>query len=242
VRPLPEGPADHVVLVGADSLEGYRAELVLRDGTRACVLARAEPAGVLTDALSLSAALGVPLEAGWGLDEAAIDLLRAPRERVGPPAEGRVPESHRPVLDQRIGAFTALWAAFFIPAATVVLALSPARPDLPPSTLALVLPALTALIALGIGLVLLGLHRTVTLTDGKLRTQRFWFKVRLGAEWTDPGRVVGAFSVAAGVTGPEHLLVATADGLTALPTGRQAGRMFPLYSGGAVGTAGRAAE
>jgi hypothetical protein len=146
------------------------------------------------------------------------------------------------VLDQRIGAFTALWAAFFIPAATVVLALSPARPDLPPSTLALVLPALTALIALGIGLVLLGLHRTVTLTDGKLRTQRFWFKVRLGAEWTDPGRVVGAFSVAAGVTGPEHLLVATADGLTALPTGRQAGRLFPLYSGGAVGTAGRAAE
>lgn len=237
--PLPErGTVQRLVLAGTSDIEGYAVEAV-GTGKRRIVLSGASPARVLADALALSTQLGVPLEPGWGIDRDALNLLRSPAS--SPSLVRPFVVSHRTVPDQAIGAGTALWAAAFIPGATFVLALSPARPNLMPTTLALVLPGLTALFALGVGLWLLGLRERLSLEGGRLTRQRCWFARPLGAKEETAG-VVGLYAVSP-LGGPSrHLLVVTRNGPVALATDPQAGVALAHYPGAEERTAGRAAE
>jgi len=241
VRPAPIrfDDADHLELASAESMDGYRVDLVRRDESRTCVLARSEPAGVLADALALSTELGVPLRPGWGLDEEALALLRD-SSATDPHLAERTIDEHGPLPDQRIGATTALWATLFVPGATLVLIVSPARPDEPPTTLALVLPLLTAVISGVIAAVLFGLRQRATIRGGRLETTRTWFGRPLRASSPVEG-VRGVFGVATDGGAAEHLLVATSTGLVAIPTDRVVILQRSLNSGPAR-DAGRAAQ
>lgn len=226
VAPMRLDDADRLELVSAESMDGYRADLVYRDGSRRCVLARSEPAGVLADALSLSTELGVPLRPGWGLDEEALAVLRDPAT-TGPYLDARTIEDHGLLPDQRIGAMTALWATLFVPGATLVLTLSPARPDEPPTSLALILPLLTALLSGVITALLFGLRQRVVIRGGRLETIRSWFGRPLRDKATVEA-VSGVFGVAPDGGAAEHLLVATPSGPIAIPTDRVAGPQWSL--------------
>jgi len=237
--PMKLDDVDRLELVSADSMDGYRADLVYRDGARRCALARSEPAGVLADALSLSTELGVPLRPGWGLDDEALAALRD-RTTTGSSLDALVIEEHGPLPDQRIGAMTALWATLFVPGATLVLILSPARPDEPPTALALILPLLTAVVSGVIAAWLFGLRQRVVIRGGRLETTRSWFGRPLAHTVTVEG-VTGVFGVAPGGGATEHLLVATPSGPVAVPTDRVAGPHKTLLPR-AGKASGRAAE
>lgn len=238
--PLPaRSSVQRLVLAGTTDIEGYAVEAVAAVGERRIVLSGADPARVLADALALSTELGVALEPGWGLDRDALELLRSP---AGAPLLDQPLElSHRIVPDQAIGAGTSLWAAAFIPGASVVLGVSPARPNLTPTTLALVLPALTALYALVVGLWLLGLRESVTIAKGRLTRRRRWFNRPLGTPVESTG-LVALYAVAPLGGASRHLLAATPAGPVALPSDPQAGVALGHYLGSQERSAGRAAE
>jgi hypothetical protein len=239
-RPLPQpAMAQRLVLAGTSNIEGYAVDAVAPSGRTRRVLSGADPGRVLADGVALAAALGVPLEPGWGLGRDALDALAAP---AGPPLRGQpLVVSHRIVPDQAIGTGTALWAAAFIPAATLVLAISPARPNLTPSALAFVLPGLTALYALVVGLWLLGLRETLTLEGSHVIRRRHWFGRPLG-EAAETSGVVALYPVAPLGGASRHLLAATKTGPIAIPTDPEAGAIVSGYLSAEVRSAGRAAE
>jgi hypothetical protein len=239
-RPLPPRVAgQRLVLSGTSNIEGYSIDLIGLSGTTRGVLSGADPGRVLTDGLALSGKLGVPLEPGWGLRRDALREFGAPR------APMLVVEplvvNHHIVPDQAIGTGTALWGAAFIPAATLVLAVSPARPNLTPSTLAFVLPGLTALYALVVGLWLLGLRETLTLEGGRVIRRRHWFGRPLGSA-LETTRVCGLYPVAPLGARAHHLLLSTEAGPVAIPTDPEAGLTISNYLSAQEAAAGRAAE
>jgi hypothetical protein len=238
--PLPErASVQKLRLSGTSNIEGYAVEALLPNGAHRIVLSGPDPGRVLGDALALSGELGVPLEPGWGISREDLSLFRSP---VGAPLLVQpFVVNHRIVPDQAIGAGTALWAAAFIPSATVVLALSPARPSLTPTVLALVLPGLTALFALLVGLWLLGLRETLTLESGGITRRRRWFSSALGVATETPG-VVALRPVSPLGGASRHLLAATRSGPVAFPTDPEAGETLSRYPGAQDRTAGRAAE
>jgi hypothetical protein len=238
--PLPErASVQKLLLSGTSNIEGYAVEAFLPNGAHRIVLSGPDPGRVLGDALALSSELDAPLEPGWGLGREELSLFKSP---AGAPLLLQpLVVSHRIVPDQAIGAGTALWAAAFIPAATVVLALSPARPSLSPTALALVLPGLTALFALVVGLWLLGLRETLTLEAGRITRRRRWFSRALGVVTETPD-VVALLSVSP-LGGPSrHLLAATRGGPVAFPSDGDAGAALSSYSAAQERAAGRAAE
>jgi hypothetical protein len=239
-RPLPtRGSIQRLVLSGTSDIEGYGVDAVTASGPPRKLLSGADPGRVLTDGLALSAELGVPLSPGWGLRQAELGVLASP---ASAPLLGQtLAVSHRIVPDQTIGAGTALWAAAFVPAATLVLALSPARPSLSPSTLAFVLPGLTAFYALVVGLWLLGLRETLTLDGGRITRRRGWFGRPLGGALETPD-VVGLYAVAPLGAPSRHLMAATRAGPVALPTDPQAGTALSRDLRTEERSAGRAAE
>jgi hypothetical protein len=239
-RALPQrAVGQRLVLAGTSNIEGYAIDLVAPSGAIRGVLSGADPGRVLTDGLTLSAELGVPLEPGWGLGREALHEFgtqASPLFLAQP-----LVVTHRVVPDQAIGTGTALWAAAFVPAATIVLAVSPARPNLTPTALALVLPGLTALYALVVGLWLLGLRETLALGGRRVTRRRHWFGRALGATLETTG-VIGLHPVAP-LGGPSrHLLVATEIGPLAIRTDPQAGVAVSDYLSAEDRAAGRAAE
>jgi hypothetical protein len=239
-RPLPERSSiQRLALSGTSDIEGYAVDAIPSSGPPRRLLSGADPGRVLTDGLALSAELGVPLSPGWGLGPAALGVLASPAS--APRLGQRLAVSHRIVADQAIGAGTALWAAAFIPAATLVLAISPARPSLTPTTLAFVLPGLTALYALAVGLWLLGLREKLTLDAGRITRRRDWFGRPFGHALETPG-VVGLYAVAPLGAPARHLLAATRAGPVALPTEPQAATALSSDWRPDERPAGRAAE
>jgi hypothetical protein len=237
---LPErSSTQRLVLSGTSNIEGYAVVAVAPSGARRVTLSGADPGRVLGDALALSAELGVPLEPGWGLDRDALGVLRAPAST--PLLSDPLVLRHRVVPDQAIGAGTALWASAFILGATVVMALSPARPNVAPTALALVLPCLTSLFALAVGLWLLGLRETLTIENGRMTRRRRWFKKPLGASTETPA-VVGLYAVAPFGGPSRHLLAATRNGPLGIVTDPQAGMALSGSRRAAEPVAGRAAE
>jgi hypothetical protein len=234
----PRAVGQRLLLSGTSNIEGYAIDLVAPSGGIRGVLSGADPGRVLTDGLTLSAELGVPLEPGWGLGREA---LREFGTRVSPLFLQPLVVTHRVVPAQAIGTGTALWGAAFIPAATIVLAISPARPNLTPSALAFVLPGLTALYALVVGLWLLGLRETLTLGGSRITRRRHWFGRTLGATLETTG-VISLHPVAPLGGSSQHLLVATEMGPVAIPTDPQAGATVSDYLSAEERASGRAAE
>jgi hypothetical protein len=238
--PLPEpSAAQRLVLTGTSNIEGYAVDAVAASGARRRLLSGADPGRVLADSLALSSALGAPLEPGWGLDRKALGVLCHPAR--APLLVQPFVIKHRIIPDQAIGAGTALWAGAFIPLATLVLALSPARPNLGPTTLALVLPALTSLYALAVGVWLFGLKETLTLERGQLTRRRFWFDHALGPN-VETQDVVALHGVAPLGGSTRHLLAATRTGPVAFPSEPRVGEALSRYPGEELPLAGRAAE
>jgi hypothetical protein len=239
-RPLPpRAVGQRLVLSGTSNIEGYAVDLIAPSGATRGVLSGADPGRVLSDGLALSTELGVPLEPGWGLGRTALREFGAPSRPMHFVEPLLV--NHRIVPDQAIGTGTAFWGAAFIPAATLVLAVSPARPNLTPSVLAFVLPGLTALYALGVGLWLLGLRETLRFEGSRLTRRRHWFGRGLGKQLETAG-VCALYPVAPLGERTHHLLIATETGPIAFPTDPQAGLTVSSYLSAHERAAGRAAE
>ncbi len=240
-RPLPNvGRPVELMLTSSEEEDAYQAQLVGDDGRRELVLARDEPAGILADALRLALFLQVPLTPAWGLTAAELRVFDA-TERAGS-AAGRVSGMHRPLLEQRVGMLASFWASLFVVGGSAVMALSPDRPPAAPAALSLVLPALTALVPLAVGVWLVGLKEELVIDAARVERQRSWFGHPLGGRGVDRVRVLGSFPVSAGAGGPFHVLVATERGPLAVVTDSQAGASFLLHPAKSDKAPGRAAE
>jgi hypothetical protein len=158
----------------------YRAVIVFADGARRTVLEHSEPSAVLEDAVFLSQELGLPLVAGWGLDEGRIDmLLRASDHAPRWDHDGPLTFDSPPFAGQRHAAWTTLWACAFVVVATFLMSES-ARAKVSPSLLSLVLPGLGALVVLLVGLWLIGARGTLVLGPTGVTRHRYWFNFELG--------------------------------------------------------------
>lgn len=245
--PLPARPGASALRLelGGDELPPtYRVTLVLDDGSRHTVLEATDPARVLDDAEHLAKVLGVPRGTGWGLDATALDELvgtaPAPVKRFGP--DDTFTLEHPPLAGQRPAAYTTLWASAFVLVASFVMSDGPERKGLVPSTLSLVLPGLGVLVLLVIGLWLLGLRESVTLTPTGLTRRRSWFRHELSAPETRVARVLGAALVRPGARSDGHLLVASDAGLMSVPASAPVGANLLERGRVPVSAAERAAE
>ena len=195
----------------------YRAVMVFGDGERRTVLERAEPAGVLEDAVLLARELDVPLVAGWGIDDGTRDALLGAGDHAHRLESGAtITFDSPPFAGQRNAAWTTLWASAFVVVATILMSES-ARAKVTPSALSLVLPGIGAFIVLLLGIGLMGARGTLLLGSTSVIRRRFWFRLELG-----DARSVELNVAAAAVALPPggsvgHLVVSNGKNLFAFP-------------------------
>jgi hypothetical protein len=195
----------------------YRAVMVFADGVRRTLLERSEPAGVLEDAVVLSRELGVPLVAGWSIDDGTVDsLLRRSDHAHRFESDATITFDSPPFAGQRNAAWTTLWASAFVLVATILMSES-ARAKVTPSALSLVLPGLGAFVVLLLGIWLVGARGTLVLGPTSVTRRRFWFGLELG----QADRVELAVAAAAVALPPGgsvgHLVVSNGKSLFAFP-------------------------
>lgn len=220
----------------------YRAVMVFGDGVRRTLLERAEPAGVLEDAVLLARELGVPLVAGWGIDDRTVEALLRPLEpsrRLE--SDATITFDSPPFAGQRDAAWTTLWASAFVLVATILMSES-ARAKVTPSALSLVLPGLGAFIVLLLGTWLIGARGTLVLGATGVIRRRFWFGVELGE-----ARSVKLDVAAAAVALPPggsvgHLVVSNGQNLFAFPVRGGTPQQRLLHAAFSPQRANRAAE
>lgn len=231
-----------VVLTGSDDPEVYRAELLLKDGSRRVVLERPEPAGVVRDALRLARQLGVRVEPGWGLDHHALALLDGTSASAPQKLTRSVTSVTRPLRRQRIAAITTIWGGVFVLVVASVMSLSPYRPVHVPSPLSLLLPSLSVMAVLAIGLWLLGVRERLVLDPRGVTRERLFFGRPLGVPAHIPGDISGIFPVAPALGPTLHVIViANAEPLSFHAdesSGRDLAGRMPAFNA----ATGRAAE
>lgn len=231
-----------VVLTGSDDPEVYRAELLLKDGSRRLVLERPEPAGVVRDALRLARQLGVRVEPGWGLDHHALSQLDGTSSSPPRPLSRPVTSITRPLRRQHIAAVTTLWGGAFVLVVATAMSLSPYRPVHMPSPLSILLPSLSVMAVLAIGLWLLGMRERLVLEPRGLTLDRLFFGRPIGARKHVAGVVSGVFPVSPAGGPTLHVLVVAAGEPLAFHTdpgtGRELARHIPAFDA----PTGRAAE
>jgi hypothetical protein len=229
-----------IELGGSDS---YQARLARGDGSSTLLFERNEPAGVIRDVLSLTARHSVSVRPAWGLTDVAwavvAQLPSAGRER---PLESPVVAECWPLQRQRTAAYTTLWAGLFVLVVAFIMAVSPYRSGITPSALSVLLPALTALYVLVVGLWLLGLRERLTLQSSGVERATFWFGRPLGQVKATPARVHAAFTVAPKSVSIRHVVVATGNGPLAFAVDPEVAEKLSVRDHEIGPAAGRAAE
>lgn len=246
-EPLPVGRPGRssviaVALTGRADPEVYRAELVLKDGSRRLVLERPEPAGVVGDALRLARQLGVRVEPGWGLDHYMLSRLDG--SSSAPPLNFAQPVTSitHPFRRQHIAAVTTIWGGAFVLVVATAMTLSPYRPNSGPGALSILLPLLSVLAVLAVGFWLLGLRDRHVLDQSGLTKERLLFGRSIARPRHFPGQISGIFPVSP-VAGPTlHVLVASAGEAHAFRAEAGSGRELARRIPEAEATTGRAAE
>jgi len=197
----------------------YRALLVFSDGSRAAVLESGDPARVLDDAAFLARSLQVSLGTAWGLEpDALVDLTRPiSKEQPLSAAAPAYVEVHPALPGQRAAAYTTLWASGFVLIASFVMANGPERHGLVPSALSVTLPCLGGLVLLAMALWMLGLREELTVTGAGYTRRRTWFGMTLGNPVARDTRVGLSALVTPAEGAAGHLLLATDQGLVAVP-------------------------
>jgi hypothetical protein len=197
----------------------YRAELMFEDGRRAVILEGDEPAVVLAGAELARERLSLPLQLGWGLERSA-DIL-APsstaRDNRAPAPVGRATLAVYPA-QQRV-AYATFGGAVFIALSTLALALEPPRTARVLTGLSLILPALTVVIGVALGVVFQMLEARLELRGGTLERRYFLGGLRIGAPRTLCRNVTALHAVAPDGGPARHLLVRTRDGLDSVFAG-----------------------
>lgn len=246
-EPLPIGRTGRstvgsVVLTGRADPESYGAELLLKDGTRHLVLERAEPAGVVRDALQLARQLGVRVEPGWGLDRHMLSQLDGSSAVPAHTLTQPLTSIAYPFRRQHIAAVTTIWGGAFVFVVATAMTLSPYRPISSPSGLSILLPGLSVLAVLAVGFWLLGLRERLVLDRNGLTRDRLLFGRPIGPRRHFSGQIVGIFPVSPIPGRTLHVLVATTGELHAFHadsgSGRELARHLPEFEG----ATGRAAE
>jgi hypothetical protein len=195
----------------------YRVVMLLGDGSRRTVLERHEPTGVLEDATALSEELGVPLTPGWGLDAGALELLAHPSEHAARwEAAAPITLESPPLSGQRNATWTTLWASAFVLVATILMTES-ARAKVIPSAFSLVLPGLSALLVLLIGIWLVGFRGSLVIGPSGVTRRSFWFGFELGRPEAVELHVTAAAVVVPKGGSVGHLIVSNGQRLFAFP-------------------------
>jgi hypothetical protein len=117
---------------------------------------------------------------------------------------------------QRNAAITTIWAAGFVLVATFVMSES-ARASVTPGALSVVLPCIGAILALVIGLWILGLRGEIVVSQAGVTTARSWFTRPLGSMTSAAAEIRAAAVVMppGGIEG--HLVLATSRGYLSFP-------------------------
>jgi hypothetical protein len=216
-RPRPQEHGVALELDGEALPPTYRAVLVFEDGARRTLLERAEPAGVLEDAVLVARELGVPLAAGWGFDDATLEALLHPADHArGLESDTTITFDSPPFAGQRSAAWTTLWASAFVLVATILMSES-ARAKVTPSALSLVLPGLGVFIVFLLGMWLAGARGTLVLASSSIVRRRFWFGLELGEALSLKLDVASAVVAVPPGGSVGHLLVSDGRGLFAFP-------------------------
>jgi hypothetical protein len=234
-------PGARIELGGAES---YQARLVRSDGSSLLLFERGEPAGVVRDSLVLASHFGLSVRPGFLLDEVAWAALSQP---AGSPRGGRglsapIVVECWPLQRQRTAAYTTLWAGLFVLVSSIIMAVSPYRSGIAPSFLSVLLPLLTVLYVLGVGLWLLGLRERLTFRATGIDRERLWFGRLIGAKNTVEARVLGVFPVGPELASIRHALVATDAGPLAYPVDQPVAERLAVAEHEFAHAAGRAAE
>jgi hypothetical protein len=231
-----------VALTGSADPELYRAELLLKDGSRRLVLERAEPAGVVRDALRLARQLGVRVEPGWGLDHPMLAQLDGSSSAPSRALVQPVTSIAYPFRRQHIAAITTIWGGAFVFVVAAAMALSPYRPIDRPSALSILLPGLSVVAVLAVGFWLLGLRERLVLGPTGVTRDRLLFGRPIGPRQHFVGEVSGIFPVSPAAGPTLHVLVGTASETLAFPADAGAGRELARHIPPFEGATGRAAE
>jgi hypothetical protein len=232
-----------VVLTGGSAeLEVYRAELLLKDGSRRLVLERSEPGGVVRDALRLAGQLGVPVEPGWGLDHHMLAQLDGSRSAPARALLEPVTSIAFPFRRQHIAAVTTIWGGAFVFVIATAMTLSPYRPIDRPSALSIVLPALSVVAVLAVGFWLLGLRERLVVDSTGVTRDRLLFGRPMGPRQHFPGAISGIFPVSPEPGPILHVLVGTQEGAVAFPADSDTGLELARHDPAFDGATGRAAE
>jgi hypothetical protein len=197
----------------------YRAELVFDDGARVVILEGDEPARVLAGAELVSERLALPLSLAWGLERLSpTELL--PSSRAS--GKGSDPAKRATLAvypaQQRV-AYATFGGAIFIALVTVALALEPPRAARTLTSLSLILPAITVVIGLVLGIVFQTLEARLELRDGVLARRYCLAGVRFGKPRELCRNVTALFAVAPDGGPTRHLLVRTEQGLESVFAG-----------------------
>ena len=232
--------AVRIELGGTDS---YQARLVRSDGSSLVLFERSEPAGVVNDVLAVASRFPLSVRPGWMLDDVAWAVLSqtASSARSRPGIEPIELETW-PLERQRTAAYTSLWAGLFVLVVAIVMAMSPYRSGIAPSTLSVMLPLLTVVYVLAVGTWLVGLRERLTLKANAIERSRMWCGRPLGRPQRVEARVQAIFPVGPKTSSIRHVLVATDAGPLAFAVDPPAAERLAAADQQLRAAAGRAAE
>lgn len=190
----------------------YRAELCLADGRREPLLENQDPARLLRDLSVVLEHLELPVEAGWGLPENATPWRPAPARAAPPPDPPRRHiDVHAPTSPyQRIAGITTLGGGVFTLVAMGLMMTARVERGESLSLLSVVLPALTVVLVLLVGALVLT-RRTTVAGNGSLCVQRRALGFRVGQLEIPFERIRHAWAVGPDAT-VRHVLLQLDDG------------------------------
>lgn len=192
----------------------YRVELVLDGGERVVLLEHASPARVLSD---LRRALGyfpLTVTSGWGLPPGAEPWLKRERAAIGVEP---FRERGRPHDGELGGGICVLGGALVVGTAMGLMHGARIRRGDSTDLLSYGLSASLLAFILIVGLFMVTDRVTAALEGGRLVIERRAVGVRWRRLEVPADRLVGVWAVGLVAGEPRHLLIATVDGLTAVP-------------------------
>jgi hypothetical protein len=147
-----------------------------------------------------------------------------------------------PLPRQRTTAFTTLWAGLFVLVVSILMALSPYRSGIAPSTLSVLLPLLSVIFVLVVGGWLAGYRERLSLGGSGVEREKRWFRRPLGRALAVQTPVFGVFTVHPKGASIRHVLLASGKGPLAYAIDPRAVEKLAVVEAEIGHAAGRAAE
>ncbi|MCA9592642.1 MAG: hypothetical protein KC776_05000 [Myxococcales bacterium] len=217
---LPLSGARELVLTNTTEVDEaprrrYRIELLFASGAHLRLLEGSDPARVLSDLRKVLGVLELPVRTGWGLPPGATPWRDGEAPAAAATAPAFVAEA-RPYESQGRTAATVFGGTVVIAVAMGIMMTARLRRGEAISALSASLAAVTLLILLVVGVVVLGLRTRVRWGDGTLDIERTVFGHAFGRERVVVEKLRGVHAVSPGTEMLEHVLLDAGDDLYAV--------------------------